>query len=604
MPSTRTIEETAIFSALAAEQFRLFTSEILDLDNAPFHQRLDDYLSNYTYQKLCVAMPRGFGKSTHLSIAYPLWEIAKNHDVRILLVSNTAETSKSFMSEIIGHIERNPKYQLWAKLIDPKRVGVAPRMRKRKKQEEHWSMNSIVIERDGLKLKDPTIDSIGLMGPVLSKRADIIIVDDLVNQENALTEEQRSKIKDWVYTTLLPVLVPGGRFICLGNTWHADDLMSHLLKDPQFQVKERMGAIIHEATRLDLWDSWANIHLDESLTPEDKEAMATAFLAEHKTDMDTGIEVLWPERFSYADLYLKRIANPYSFARMYQCDPSIRPNQKFLEKDIERALAKGKDLVLQDTPRTEYDAAGTTSGLDLAISQKDSSDDTVLLSLDRVQYGAGDIRTGDFVIRNIERGKPSPGETRQMLIRHDALVKPRGIRVESNGYQEALIRDMGEQYILPIRAYHTGGEKNDPDIGVHSLAIMFSQGKIVLPFGNDARTRQFITKLVNELRAYPEGHTGDSLMAFWFAYSEARDAFAHRVLVATGPVTPPLPYPPNEDAADQALIAEQEVARSGYNPAVALLAQAKEADRRFREAEKNEERDLFQKMMRNRRFGY
>ena len=113
-------------------------------------------------------------------------------------------------------------------------------------------------------------------------------------------------------------------------------------------------------------------------------------------------------------------------------------------------------------------------------------------------------------------------------MRHYHKIKPLGIRVESVAYQESMSLDLGERGI-PVRSYHTGGEKNDPDLGVNSLAILLSQGKLILPYSNrDAGTRQLITQLINEMRAYPEGHTGDSLMALWFAFSEIRDCATNR----------------------------------------------------------------------------
>lgn len=209
--------------------------------------------------------------------------------------------------------------------------------------------------------------------------------------------------------------------------------------------------------------------------------------------MSEGIEVLWPERYPYSDLYMMRVANPYAFARMYQCDPSIRPNQKFLESDIEKALHKGRDMVLQDEPRGDYETAYTASGLDLAISQKAWSDDTAFVSLDRVKTDCGEIKTGDYIIRNIERGKFLPKEVIDRVSRHYYTVNPIGIRVESVAYQESLILDLGERGI-PVRSYKTGAEKNDPDIGVNSLAVLLSQGKLVLPYSNkDARTRQWVS---------------------------------------------------------------------------------------------------------------
>jgi hypothetical protein len=613
---------------LITDNFRVFVEEVIGLNNAQFHKELDDTLSMELNRKLCIALPRGFGKSTHLSVAYPLWEIAKNHNLRILLVSGTAEVSRNFMSEIVNNIERNKKYQLWAKAICHKGKGVRPRLRSRQKREEHWSMNSITIDRDDLNLKDPTINAVGLFGSILSKRADIIVVDDVVDQENSNTEEQRQKIKDWIYTTLMPVLVPGGRFIYLGNTWHMDDLVSNLLKDPQFDIRKRIPAILHEATKQNLWEEWSNIQTDESLYTEDRRMKAKEFYKSHKEEMNEGVEVLWPERFPYADLYMQRISNPFSFARMYQCDPSIRPNQEFSEKDIEKALQKGIDMILQDESRTEINVDITTSGLDLAISENSRGDDTALLSIDRVGMDCGEIKKGDFVIRNIERGKFQPKETLRKVSNHYNIARPIAIRVENNGFQTMMVGDLGDLGI-PITSYHTGGEKNDSDIGVHSLATLLSQGKLVLPYSNkDGRTRKLITQLVNEMRAYPDGHTGDSLMALWFAYSEARDRFSNRMVIPSNTPSPTESLSLDEEAEmldkvmsyylrqgwrmtlDQARAwvpkykAEMEWGERSKQNAKDLLDRAEEALKRAHQDLQNEEPNTFDALMRRRRLGY
>ena len=588
---------------LIKDNFRVFVTEIIGLNNVQFHNELDDTLSSQLNRKIAIALPRGFGKSTHLAVAYPLWEMAKNHNLRVLIVSNTAEISRTSLSAIKSHIEKNPKYQLWAKAIDdPKGRGVLPQLRPRHKREEHWSADAIMIEHGDIQTKDPTVSAVGLFGSILSRRADIIICDDIINQENSSTEQQRQKIKDWVHTTLLPVLVPGGRLIYIGNTWDMDDLMSNMLKDPQFDVRKRIPAILHEATRQDLWEQWANIQLDESILPEDRKNKAALFYSEHKTEMDIGIEVLWPDRFPYADLYMKRIANPYSFARMFQCDPSIRPNQQFLEKDIERALQKGKDLVLSNVLPKGLDIDYVVSGLDLAISQEASSDDTALLTLGHVKYGNGEIKTGDYVVLNIQRGKLRPREVEDMVARHNAVMQPIGIRVETVAFQDMLAQNLEDRGI-PVNGYKTGKEKNDPDIGVYSLSVLLSRDKLVFPYSNtDAHTRQIMMKLVNEMRAYPDGHTGDSLMALWFAVSEMREYMQGGYTTPSGPYIPPPQGPANEQEADKETAAKQDFARGGYDPAKDLLDRVREAEKRAREYMESgqEERDVLKEKMRKR----
>lgn len=516
----------------ARDSFKSFVEAIIGLKNEHFHNELDDVIGNELYKKIVITYPRGHGKSTHLSVAYPLWRIAKDHNLRILLVSASEAVSKSFMSEIIGHIENNEAYRGFAEFCDPLSMGVVPKMKNYAKMRSNWAGDSIIIARDQLNLKDPTINAVGLLGSILSKRADLIICDDIVNQENSATEAQRLKVIDWIDTTVRPVLVPEGRFMYLGNTWHQDDLVSRLLKNPQYDFRKRMKSIFHDSNHMELWDDWARIKTDENLSIEERLMQASEFYLLHKAEMDDGVSVLWPEKYDYGWLFLERLNNPYAFARMYQCDPSDRPDQKFKDAWIEMACKKGAKMRLQLEKREGFDMELTTEGLDLAISEKETADDTAYLTIDRVKYASDPlIKRGDIILRNIERGKMSPNSVKQMVSEHYMNLQPDGIRVETVGYQEAMQKDLDDMGV-PVHGYHTGGEKKDPYIGINSLAIYFEQGKAILPFDqSDPRTIRLVSQLINEMRAFPDGHTGDSLMAFWFAFSEMRDLQGGRIVV-------------------------------------------------------------------------
>lgn len=561
---------------LIKKYFRFFMKKIIGLTNAPFQDELDDVLSDWNlYKKIAIAFARDHGKTTHISAGYPLWEIARNHNLRILLISSAASITQTFMTEIIGHIEKNERYIRWSQMIDPTGKGVVPQFKGNRKANEKWTSNSIIIDRENLNLKDPTINAIGLFGSILSKRADIIIIDDLVNQVNSMTEEQRLKVIDWFYTTILPVLVPGGRIVYLGNTWHQDDLVARLLKDPQFDYRKKRPAIMHESNHPELWEQWSSIILDESLEVLIRKQKAEQFYQEHKDLMEEGVEVLWPERWSYKELYLKRLSNSYAFERMYQCDPTNRPNQKIRDEWIEEALRKGQKYRFQRKPFDNLVPSISCSGLDLAISEEESSDDTSLTTLDKIQFSFENIKAGDFIIRNIDRGKFSPNEIRLKLKDHLDNDGVLGCRVETVGYQDAIRRDMQDLgYSEKITGYHTGGEKNDPDVGVNSLAILLELGKLIIPSdASDPYTARLASQLANEMRSYPDGHTGDSLMSLWFAYSEIRDRTSNNLVIPSVFMKPK--ETPNlrdkdtrkeeESKADKKVRAEQEYERSNYN---------------------------------------
>lgn len=534
------------FDRACKDYFKSFVEQILGLDNEPFHNDIDDELSQEFQSDdpvarffACFTMPRDHGKSKHCSVAYPLWRIAKNHNIRILIISATGGVSESFLSEIIANVGRNEAYQTWAKNIDPDDIGVVPKLKDRSKSVDDWSGKQITIERSDLSLKDPTITATGLFGSILSKRADLVICDDVVNQMNSMTEDQRNKVKDWIETTVLPVLVPGGTFIYLGNTWHTDDVVSKFMVDPRFMVQKRRGAIIHEATNEDLWQKWGSIMLNVTVEPKTRRALANAFYAENKAAMDEGAEVLWPGRYPYSRLYFERLLNPYVFARMYQCDPSNRPDQVIKEEWIQRAMEKGKLLRFQDLPHKRAEGSVpaanylevSAAGMDLAISQEESADDTALVYLDLVRHGYDGVEDGDYLIRQIHRGHFTPNEQRQKPKVAWTDHGMQTIRVESNGYQKSLSIDLAEEGI-PVRAYTTGGEKFDPEIGINSFAVMMELGKVVIPSDpTDPRTVMLAAQMANEMRAFPDGHTGDGLMALWFAFSEIRELMGTRVLV-------------------------------------------------------------------------
>lgn len=541
------------------EDFNLFVQEVLGFDNAPHQVEWCRTLGNEMYRKLVVAAPRGHSKTTTFSVNYPLWEIARNPNIRILLVSNADTQSQSFLREIKGRIERDQEFVDFAGQLKPDRP-------------EKWTDKEIILKRTRTDIKDATISTVSVEGTILAKRADLIICDDLLNFENTRTPEQRQKIHDWLALVLLPVLEPKtGRLVVAGTVWQVGDLMEELLVDPTFDYSKKYQAIVSEPVHKELWEQWCNLFTEDR---EDRKARAAEFYALHKEEMDEGVRVLWPERIGYEELYMLRYNDPYAFARAYQNDPASRPSQKIKREWIERALQRGRALKLQDAQFTEY-VELTTEGLDLAISQESMSDDTCKLTLDKLQYDWGENKRGSYIVRNIKRGKMTPGETRAMITTDFYVIRPHGIRVESVQYQEAVVRDLNDTGI-PVHGHRTGSEKWDSAVGVNSIANMLEHDMLTLPSDpHDARTKELIGKLVGEMLAFPEGHTGDSLMALWFALLEMMELTGTKYVMpkagtAPGAVNKPTEPAPQgtperkeqEKQADVVLSEAQDLARS------------------------------------------
>lgn len=189
-------------------------------------------------KSIIILAPRSHSKSTCFTVNYSLSEIVRNKNIRIIIVSNTADTAEAFLREIKSHIERTDN----TKIMDFVRVfgNLMPQI------PEKWTDRSIIINRPDLRLKDPTISAVGSGGSILSRRADIILMDDALNQDNSRTPEQREKIKEWFYNVLMPVLTPDGRLIVVGTIQDENDLYADLMQDKQFDIRLRMKAVVRE----------------------------------------------------------------------------------------------------------------------------------------------------------------------------------------------------------------------------------------------------------------------------------------------------------------------------------------------------------------------
>lgn len=486
--------------------YSCFSEEVLGFTNAPHQEEWYGVLDNRRLRKIAVAAPRGHTKSTCFTVNYPLGRIAEDHNVRILIVTNAEIQGQAFLREITSQIERNQTYVDYAGQLRPTATDDNP---------VRWTNREIIITRERIDLKDPTISTVGVGGTILAKRADEIICDDILSPENTRTPEQRQKLKEWFYQVLLPVLRPGGRLIFVGTVWHPDDLLNEILADPSWDYRKKFQAVIKWPTDMELWQKWYGIRM--AGTPESADA-AIAFFYEHQHELAAGMEILWKE-FGFLELYKIYRGNRIAFEKAYQNNIISREDQKFKEEWLDRAKARGAGLRLIGSLSTDQrkEFKILTAGIDLAASEEEQADDNAMLSL-------GLRRLDDMVqVLGLARGQFTPKKWRGTIVERDEGFLHDRIVVETNGYQVALKRDIVERN-LPIVGFTTGGEKFDPYIGVESLAILFENDRIILPYDKtDPTTIALVDQLVDELRQFPVGHTGDSAMALWFAYTAMRD---------------------------------------------------------------------------------
>lgn len=296
----------------------VFTSEFCEFHNEIMSALEDMILRKHNRKNYYVrAAPRGHGKSQVISFLAPLFCICYKHKKNILLVSDTLDQAKSFISAIKIELEENDALRRdFGDLVS----------------DEKWSQDKIITKNHvqlygrgaGQKLRGNKYGSY---------RPDLVIIDDLENDEAVETAQQRNKLYNWFMKALLPVGSPKTDYVFIGTVLHYESLLQKLLFDPQNAMWNRKKyQAVDKFSDSPLWDDWESIMTDE--TNNNAAEDAYKFYQEHRDEMLSGIKVLWADQSPdyYYDMMVLRLQDDASFNSEYQNEP-IDPNSaEFMEE--------------------------------------------------------------------------------------------------------------------------------------------------------------------------------------------------------------------------------------------------------------------------------
>jgi hypothetical protein len=204
------LEERA---ALRRADVNVWCEDFSSQPQLAYHRQLQAEAEQHRF--LIIEGPPEAGKSQQLTLRRTLWEIGRNPNIAIGLVSAKATQAESWVQAIARGIEKDVFRETFP--------GVTP--------AEPWSQARIQVRRSDPTLKDPTVQGIGTDGSFLSARLDLIILDDILTSATTATKEQREKLLTWIDSTeCVGRLKAQGRLRFLGNTWTKDDAIHMLAK--------------------------------------------------------------------------------------------------------------------------------------------------------------------------------------------------------------------------------------------------------------------------------------------------------------------------------------------------------------------------------------
>jgi len=378
--------------------------------------------------------PRGGAKTTWGNTINLTKLIADNPDIRIGLVSNTAKQANDFSRAIRWTLESNPKmHEVYGNLVSTSKWTDVEWLR----AESRWHGS-----------KDVTLYAAGAGGAIISKRFDVILCDDILDEENCANIEQREKIENWFFKTLIPCLVPDGVVIVLGTRWAEEDLY------------ERLSTPVDRGGK-----GW--------------QLLTRKALIEHP---DGELESYWPEHWPVETLLQKKIElGTALFSCAYQNDISGLMAGNVFRKEYFQYF----DMLDPDKNYT------IRMGVDLASSEKERADYTA-----RVTTAEDD--EGNFYVLSVARDKR---ETHHAEFVNDGFMAYPNMNLvicESQQFQSTLIQEVMRDYPrIPIE-----GKKSDVDkvTRARAGAAKFEGHKIFL------RRTLKDSDFERELLSFPKGH--------------------------------------------------------------------------------------------------
>lgn len=200
-------------------------------------------------------LPRYHGKSRIGTIAYSMWKLFKNPDLRILIISETWDNARDMLKMIkdlyfeISMCRDTDMHYIWEIMGDWEQKG-------------SWTQDKITVAPRVRKGTDPSIMTAGIEKEVTSKHFDLVICDDLLGETNTKTKEQLKKsVQHFSSLTEVGDIDSNmiTEYIIWGTTWDYGDLYALILN----KMKSR-----YDILKLRCWDDATNEKPTKTLFPE------------------------------------------------------------------------------------------------------------------------------------------------------------------------------------------------------------------------------------------------------------------------------------------------------------------------------------------------
>ena len=415
------------------------------------HRRIADALDRVIAGKckrLMIAMPPRHGKSQMGSYLFPAYVMGKRPQSKLIVGSHTAELAQRF-GRMIRNLVEDEKY---GELFPD--VGLAADS----KAAGRWNTKG-----------GGEAFFIGKGGAMTGRGGDIVILDDILDEQDALSDTAMENTWEWYTSGPRQRLQPNGSIIVINTRWKTDDLSGRLLKQ-QGQLKS---------------DQWE--------------------ILEFPAILPSG-NPLWPEYWELDELEkVKMSIGLKKWNAQWQQQPT-NDEGAILKRDW---WQKWKH---DEPPACEY----LIQTYDTAYSKKETADYSVI-STWGVFVPSADSGP-NLILLNVKRGRWDFPELKRIARSEYLYWKPDNVLIEAKATGTPLqqeFRKMG----IPVTMYSPGGRRTGQDkiSRANAVAPLLESGMIWYPEGLD-----WAEELVEECAAFPNGSHDDQVDASVMAWARFR----------------------------------------------------------------------------------
>ena len=382
--------------------------------------------------RLIVNMPPRHTKSEFASYLFPTWMMGRKPTSKIIQATHTSELAVGFGRKVKNLIDSEDFKDIFPEISlasDAKASG-------------RWSTN-----------KGGEYYAVGVGGALAGRGADLLIIDDPVSEQDALSPSALDNIYEWYTSGPRQRLQPGGSIIIVMTRWSIRDLTAKVLK------KQAEGGA----------DQWEVVEFP-AIFPE--------------TD-----NVLWPEYWKKEELEAVRSSIPVA-----------KWNAQYLQNPTaeEGAIIKREWWNIwenDDPPQVSY----IIQSYDTAYSKSERADFSAITTWGIFNPIEGESEA--IILLDAQRGRWDFPELKDVAYRLYSEYDPDMVLIEQKATGTPLTHELRRMGI-PVTPF-TPSRGADKFTRMNSCAPVFESGMVWRP------DTQFADEVVEECAAFPNGEYDD-----------------------------------------------------------------------------------------------